>query len=135
MLLLMETGSAIQLKLGRRTFPSFEINPCPCTQTRWFLCLLPVNIRFYIDPETGEPHIYNHDVDEEEVEDVLESPGEDRPGRDGSRLALGQTRGGRFLRVIYVRDPQPDSIFVITAYELRGNPLLAYRRRLRKKGR
>jgi len=39
-----------------------------------------VNIRFYIDPETGLPHIYNHDVEEEEVEDVLESPGEDRPG-------------------------------------------------------
>jgi Domain of unknown function (DUF4258) len=93
-----------------------------------------VNIRFYIDPETELPHIYNHDVDEEEVEDILESPGEDRPGRDGSRIALGQTRGGRFLRVIYVRDPQPDSIFVITAYDLRGKPLLAYRRRLRKKG-
>ena len=39
--------------------------------------------------------------------------------------ALGQMRGGRFLRVIYIRDPQPDSIFVITAYELRGKPLLA----------
>jgi uncharacterized protein DUF4258 len=80
-------------------------------------------------------HIYNHDVDEEEVGEVLESPGEDRPGRDGSRVALGQTRGGRFLRVIYVRDPQPDSVFVVTAYDLRGKLLLAYRRRLRKKGR
>jgi hypothetical protein len=70
-----------------------------------------VNIRFYIDPETGVPHIYNHDIEEEEVEDVLESPGEDRPGRDGSRVALGQTRRDRFLRVIYVRDPQPDSVF------------------------
>ena len=81
------------------------------------------------------PHIYNHDVEEEEVEDVLESPGEDRPGGDGSRVALGQSRGGRFRRVIYVRDPQPDSVFVITGYDLRGKPLLAYRRRLRKKGR
>jgi len=94
-----------------------------------------VKIRFYIDPETGLPHIYNHDVEEEEVEDVLESPGEDRPGSNGSRVALGQSRGRRFLRVIYVRDPRPDSVFVITAYELRGKPLLAYRRRLRKKGR
>ena len=56
-------------------------------------------------------------------------------GGDRSRVALGQSRGGRFLRVIYVRDPQPDSVFVITAYDLRGKPLLAYRRRLRKKGR
>lgn len=94
-----------------------------------------MNLRYYIDPETGEPHIYNHDVDEEEVEDVLENPGEDRPGGDGSRVALGRTQGGRSLRVIYVRDPQPDSIFVVTAYDLRGKPLLAYRRRLRKKGR
>jgi len=92
-----------------------------------------VNIRFYIDPATNLPHIYNHNV-EEEVEDVLDNPGEDRPGRDGSRVAIGQTRGGRLLRVIYVRDPQPDSVFVVTAYELSGKPLLAYRRRLRKKG-
>ncbi len=94
-----------------------------------------MNIRFYIDPETGVPHIYDHDVEEEEVEEVLDSPGEDRPGQDGSRVAIGQTRGGRFLRVTYVRDPQPDSVFVVTAYDLRGKPLLAYRRRLRKKGR
>ena len=91
-----------------------------------------MNIRFYIDPETGLPHIYKHGVDEEEVEEVLENPGEDRPGRDGARVVLGQTRAGRFLRVIYVRDPQPDSVFVVSAYDLRGKPLLAYRRRLRK---
>ncbi len=93
-----------------------------------------MKVRFYIDPETGEPHIYNHSVDETEVEDVLEAPGEDRAGRDDSRVAIGQTRGGRFLRVIYASDPEPDSVFVITAYELAGKPLLAYRRRRRKKG-
>lgn len=94
-----------------------------------------MKVRCYIDPETDEPHIYNHAVDESEVEDVLERPGEDRAGRDDSRVAIGQTRGGRFLRVIYVADPEPDSVFVITAYELVGKPLLAYRRRRRKKGR
>ena len=41
-----------------------------------------MNIRFYVDPETKVPHIYGHDVDEEEVADVLSSPGEDRPGRE-----------------------------------------------------
>jgi hypothetical protein len=30
-----------------------------------------VNLRFYIDPETGEPHIVRHRVSEAEVEDVL----------------------------------------------------------------
>jgi hypothetical protein len=93
-----------------------------------------MQVRFYIDPETGEPHIYNHDVTEEEIEDVIRRPGEDRPGRDGSRVAIGQTRAGRFLRVIYVPDPAPESIFVITAYELQGKPLTAYRRRRRRKG-
>ena len=93
-----------------------------------------MNIRYYVDPETGEPHLYNHGVDEREVEDVLEGPGEDRPGREGSRSAIGQTRVGRYLRVIYVPDPEPDSVFVITAYDLVGKPLIAYRRRRRRKG-
>jgi Domain of unknown function (DUF4258) len=91
-------------------------------------------IRFYHDTATGEPHIYNHGVTEEEVEEVIRRPGEDRRGREGARVAIGQTRAGRFLRVIYVPDPEPDSIFVITAYELRGKPLTAYRRRQRRKG-
>jgi hypothetical protein len=65
--------------------------------------------------------------------DVLEKPGEDRAGREGSRVALGRTESGRYLRVIYVPDPEPESVFVITAYELRGHPLAAYRRRRKKK--
>jgi len=93
-----------------------------------------MNIRFYRDPDTDEPHIYGHGVDEDEVADVLQSPGEDRPGREGSRVAIGQTQAGRHLRVIYVPDPEPDSVFVVTAYELRGKPLVAYRRRRRRKG-
>ena len=70
-----------------------------------------MDIRFYCDPTTGEPHIYNHGVTEDEVADVLRRPGEDRLGREGSRVAVGQTRAGRFLRVIYVPDPEPESIF------------------------
>jgi hypothetical protein len=93
-----------------------------------------MNIRFYLDPATGEPHIYGHDVTEDEVADVLRHPGEDRPGREGSRIALGQTQTGRYIRVIYVPDPEPESVFVITAYKLTGKPLTAYRRRRRRKG-
>jgi len=94
-----------------------------------------MKIRFYIDSETGLPHIYNHKVREDEVEDVLQKPGEDRPGKENSRIAIGQTRGGRSLRVIYVPDPEPDSVFVITAYEFVGKPLKAYRRRGRRRQR
>ena len=92
-----------------------------------------MHTRFYIDPVTGAPHIYNHEVAEEEVIEVLEKPSEDRAGREGSRVALGQTASGRYLRVIYVPDREPDSVFVITAYELIGKPLAAYRRRRKKK--
>lgn len=88
-----------------------------------------MRVRFYFDQATGRPHIYDHDVSEEEVEEVLESPGEDRPGREGSRVAIGQTEAGRYIRVIYSPDREGDS----TAYELKGKPLLAYRRRQRKR--
>jgi len=92
-----------------------------------------MKIRFYIDPETGMPHIHRHGVREDEAEDVLSSPGEDRPGKEGSRIAIGQTMGGRYLRVIYVPDSDPESLFVITASELKGKPLTAYRRRRRRR--
>lgn len=76
-----------------------------------------VLLRFFIDPTMGEPHITGHNVTEEEVEDVLTRPLEDRPGSEGSRVALGQTAAGRYLKVIYVPDPEPSSVFVITAYD------------------
>ena len=94
-----------------------------------------MEIRYYIDPATGQPHIYGHGVTEAEVEYVLQHPGEDLPGTDNSRQALGQTEAGRYLRVIYVPDPEPDSVFVVTAYPLEGKPLQAYRRRRRRRGR
>ncbi|MHB1326217.1 MAG: DUF4258 domain-containing protein [Thermoleophilia bacterium] len=92
-----------------------------------------MDIRFYVDPETDSPHIYRHDVSETEVEEVLQRPGEDRPGQEGARVTIGRTSSGRYLRVIYTLDEEPNSIFVITAYELRGKPLTAYQRRRRNK--
>jgi hypothetical protein len=89
--------------------------------------------RFYVDPATGSPHIYGHHVGENEVFEVLEQPYEDRKGREGSRIVLGQTVAGRYLRVIYVPDAEPGSVFIVTAYELTGKPLAALRRRRKKK--
>ena len=74
-----------------------------------------MKVRYYIDPETDLPHIYRHDVAEFEVEEVLDRPGEDRAGGDGSRVATGRTLAGRLLWVINVPDPEPKSVFVITA--------------------
>ena len=88
-----------------------------------------MTVRFYIDPATDHPHICGHAVVEEEVEEVLARPMEDRAGRDGSRIALGQKEAGRYLRVIYMPDPSPGSVFVITAYELGEKARKALRRR------
>jgi len=90
-----------------------------------------MKIRFYIDQKTNDPHIHLHKATEKEVEDVLSHPGEDRFGYEGTRVAIGQTRSGRYLRVVYV--PEPEGIFVITAYDLSGKALIAHRRRIKKK--
>jgi hypothetical protein len=78
------------------------------------------NIRYYIDSATDLPHICNHDVTEDEVAEVLARPGEDRQGAEGSRVAIGHTEAGRYLRVIYVPDPEPGSVFVIRRMSCAG---------------
>ena len=90
-------------------------------------------LRFYVDPDTLEPHILRHGVTEEEVQEVLSDPIEDRWGARAARVVVGRTRTGRFLRVIYVADPTPRSFFVITAYPLGPKALWALRRRQRRK--
>ena len=92
-----------------------------------------VRIRWYIDPDTDEPHVLKHPVTLDEVEEAVAGVVEDRVGKDGSRVLIGRTEGGRFLRVIYVPDDDPDGIFVITAYPVGQKPLWALRRRLRRK--
>ena len=72
---------------------------------------------------------YHYSVRLPESPSVLARPMEDRAGRDGSRIALGQTEAGRYLRVIYVPDPTPGNVFVITAYELGEKARKALRRR------
>ena len=93
-----------------------------------------MHIRFYLDPDTGQPHIYRHGVTEAEVEHVLRAPQEDRSGTGESLVAVGQTGVGRYLRVIYVPDPETSSVFVITAYDLGPKAKQALRRRRKRKG-
>src|SRR5438105_2393146 len=77
---------------------------------------LPVACACAIDPDTGLPHIFRHNVDENEVLDVLRRPIEETRGRRNSIVALGQTRAGRYLKVIYVPEKEGDGIFVIAAF-------------------
>ena len=92
-------------------------------------------LRFFIDPETELPHIYGHNVSEVEVGDVLRDPLEDRAGTDETRVAVGKTRAGRYLRVIYKHDDFGfgDDVFIITAYDLPPRQFKALRRRLRRR--
>lgn len=92
-----------------------------------------MSIRYFIDADSGLPHFYNHGVDELDVEFIVRHASEDRPGRNGSRIAVGQAPGGRYLRVIYVPDDDETGVFVVTAYPLIGKQLKAFRRRSRRR--
>ena len=60
-----------------------------------------MKLRFYMDPATDEPHIYNHGVEEAEVEDVLFALAKiDKTGRVTwcNRSNAGRTLSARDLR-------------------------------------
>ena len=92
-----------------------------------------MDMRFCIDPETSQPHIFEHGVTAAEVREVLVRGGDDFRGRRDSRIRFGQTLAGRYLKVVYVPDEEGDGVFVITAYDLKGKALKAFRRRQRRK--
>lgn len=92
-----------------------------------------MDIRFYIDPGTGQPHLQRHGVSEAEALQVLAAPLEDGSGTEGSRVAIGRSDAGRLVRVIYVPDPDGQGLFVITAYPLGPKAVRALRRRLGKR--
>ena len=94
-----------------------------------------MQLRFYPDPETRQPHVFEHGVSEEEVRQVLVRSGDDFRSSRGSRVRFGQTSAGRYLKVVYVPDETGDSVFVLAAYDLRGKELKAFRRRHRRKHR
>ena len=92
-----------------------------------------MEVRYYRDPETGLPHIFDHGVTEAEAEWILAHPAEDEACSGSSRQSLGQTIHGKHLRVIYVPDEDGDGVFVVTAYLLAGKQLKAFRRRQRRR--
>lgn len=69
-----------------------------------------------------------------EVGEVLRRPAENLPGPRNSRIVLGRTRAGRVLKVVCVPDDVGDGVFVVTAFDLRGKPLRAFKRRMRGRG-
>ncbi|MEW6250430.1 MAG: hypothetical protein AB1716_07270 [Planctomycetota bacterium] len=65
---------------------------------------------------------------------MLRRPVENRAGRRKSRVVIGRTRAGRILRVVYVPDDDGVGAFLVTAFDLRGKPLRAFMRRMRRRG-
>ena len=47
-------------------------------------------IRFHLDPDTGLPHIYGHGITEEEVRQILVTPGRYLRGTGDSRMKLSK---------------------------------------------
>lgn len=77
-------------------------------------------------------HVAEHGVDWEEAETVVRNAIPPFPQQIGEEklLVMGQGRGGRFLQVIYVLDPD-DTVFVIHARPLTDREKKRYRRRQR----
>jgi len=89
--------------------------------------------RFYISRESGLPHIYDHGVNEHEIEEAFLNRVLDFRGRGDTRVAQGQTAAGRYLKFVYIPDEDSIGVFIITAYDLRGKGLRALKRRLRRR--
>jgi hypothetical protein len=96
---------------------------------------ITIQCRFY-HGQARYPYIHRNDVVQDEVRAVMSHPGEDFPAIEGARMVLGQIKPGeRYLRIIYVPDLVLRSIFVLTAFTLRGEVLRACRARQRREGR
>lgn len=93
---------------------------------------MPAEYRFYLDPDSGRPHLENHGVTPVEAIEVIETAIQDYHSDRGARIALGRTRRGRYLQVVYKWDDELSGMFVITAFPLSGKRKQALRRRMRR---
>ena len=57
-----------------------------------------MDLRFWMDPESSLPHIFDHGVTEEEVRQVLSRTAEDFPGLMGHAFASVKRRRGDIFK-------------------------------------
>lgn len=70
------------------------------------------------DPEGNVQHCAEHDVSQEEVEEVFANViDEDVSASSGRPVVFGDTRAGRHLMVVYELI-DPDTVYPVTAYEV-----------------
>ncbi len=77
-------------------------------------------------------HLAKHGVDPEEAEMAVRGVRRPYPQQigDDKLLVCGRGRGGRYLQVVYILDPD-DTVFVIHARPLADREKKRYRRRIR----
>lgn len=93
-----------------------------------------MRVRFHTDL-SGEPHIHGHNVRESEVIEALDRPLETIQGHADSFVAIGLTRSGRMLKIVYANARDGDGIFVIAAYDLPDKQRRALKRRQKRRRR
>jgi hypothetical protein len=91
-----------------------------------------MTFRHFYDDD-GSLHYAKHGVTQEEVEEALHAPIETLNGQGGSKTAIGQTAGGRYVFVVYIPDEGGKSAFVVTARELDPHAREALNRRMKKR--
>lgn len=70
------------------------------------------------DPSGNVQHIAEHGVSRDEVEQVLENPGDEDISRStGLPVVFGDTHAGRHLMVVYERVDEM-TVYPVTAYEV-----------------
>lgn len=81
--------------------------------------------------EWSEDHIGRHGVTAQEVDEAVSGrPILLRRGRDGATCLYGRTGGGRYLMVVVVADPDPEStMFVVSAREMTEREKRTFRQR------
>ena len=83
-----------------------------------------MKIKYYIDPDTNEPHIYKHEVEKAEIMDFFtEIKYFEFIRKDKSFESYGRLKTGRYLQVAY-RKERDNTIFVITAYDIEDKEII-----------
>lgn len=81
-------------------------------------------LEIYFDERISSTHIEKHGVTEIELIEFFEEIRYlQRKRGDGSYVAVGKLKDGRFLQVVF-RQPSPGTYFVITAYDLEDRELI-----------
>ena len=92
-----------------------------------------MRITFAHDKADGKPHykVRHPNIDEREIRDVFDGSLVVFGRRKSILKAVGRTRAGRFLTVVFLRR-QPDSIHLITAWPSNQRQILIWHREMRK---